>query len=172
MDTLAELLEDELKDIYNAENQLAKALPRLAKKATLPLLKQAFTDHLTETEGQIKRLDEISGLLGIKLKGKVCKAMQGLVEEGKEAIGEKGDPGVIDALLIGAAQRAEHYEIAAYGTVIALAKQLREKEVAGLLTATLAEEKATDVKLTKIALEILKTAPLEEEDDEDEDGDL
>ena len=168
MDTLAELLEDELKDIYSAENQLSKSLPRLAKKASSPTLKQAFTDHLAETQGQIKRLEEIAGVLGIKLKGKVCKAMQGLVEEGKEVIDEKGDPSVIDAALIGAAQRCEHYEIAAYGTVIAIAKQLGHKDIAGMLNATLAEEKATDVKLSKISTsEVLKAAPA---DDEGEDA--
>ena len=164
MDSLSELLEDELKDIYNAENQLTKALPKMAKKASSPSLKKAFTSHLAETQGHIERLEKIAGLLDIKLKGKVCHAMKGLVEEGKEVLEEDGDDSVIDAALIGAAQRVEHYEMAAYGTVVAIAKQLGHKDVVALLNATLGEEKAADAKLTTISVsEVLKAAPAESE---------
>ncbi len=164
MHSLHHLLEDELKDIYNAENQLTKALPRMAKKASSAALKKAFTSHLSETERQIKRLEKIAGKLDISLKGKVCHAMKGLVEEGKEVIDEDGDDAVIDAALIGAAQRVEHYEIAAYGTARAIAEQLGLKDVAKLLQDTLDEESAADEKLTKISEnEVLPAAPEGEE---------
>lgn len=163
MESLADLLEDELKDIYNAENQLTKALPKMAKKASSPTLKTAFNEHLAETKGHIERLEKVADLLDIKLKGKVCHAMAGLVEEGKEVIDEDGDPSVLDAALIGAAQRVEHYEMAAYGTVIAIAKQLKNSKVVALLNETLAEEKSADAKLTKISTsEVLKAAPAKE----------
>ena len=166
MNSLSELLEDELKDIYNAENQLTKALPKMAKKASSPSLKEAFTSHLEETKGHISRLEKIAGILDIKLKGKVCHAMKGLVEEGKEVLEETGDPSVIDVALIGAAQRVEHYEMAAYGTVIAIAKQLKKADVVDLLNETLGEEKLADSKLTKISVgEVLKSAPAEEAED-------
>jgi len=151
MDTLADLMEDELKDLYSAENQLLKALPKMAKKASSPELKTALTNHVKETEGHVKRLEQIGKSLDIKLKGKVCHAMEGLVEEGKEVIEEDGDPSVIDAALIGAAQRVEHYEIAAYGSTRAMAEQLGHTDVVNLLQETLDEEGATDKKLTSIA---------------------
>lgn len=151
MDTLAELLEDELKDLFSAENQLVKALPKLAKKASEQKLKEAFTSHLAETEGHVERLQVIAKELGIKLNGKTCKAMQGLVEEGKEVLEEDGHNPIIDAALIGAAQRVEHYEIAAYGTVRAIAKELGHSNVVKLLQSTLNEEGAADKKLTSIA---------------------
>jgi len=151
MDSLQELLEDELKDLYNAENQLVKALPKMAKKATTAKLKQAFTSHLAETQGHVERLEKVGKILEIKLTGKKCHAMEGLVEEGKEIIGEDGEDSVIDAALIGAAQRVEHYEIAAYGTARAIAEQLGEKEVVKLLQQTLDEEGAADKKLTAIS---------------------
>ena len=167
MESLADLLEEELKDIYNAENQLTKALPKMAKKASSPALKKAFTSHLAETQGHIERLEKIAETLDIKLKGKVCHAMKGLVEEGKEVLEEDGDPSVIDAALIGAAQRVEHYEMAAYGTVHAIATQLGHTSVAKLLSQTLAEEKAADEKLTTISVgEVLKNAPAEEAEEE------
>ena len=151
MDSLQSLLEDELKDLYNAENQLVKALPKMAKKASNPKLKQAFTSHLAETEGHVKRLDRIAKLIDAKLTGKKCHAMEGLIDEGKEIMSEDGEEAVIDAALIGAAQRVEHYEIAAYGTVRAIAEQLGQKEVVRLLQQTLDEEGAADKKLTAIA---------------------
>jgi ferritin-like metal-binding protein YciE len=151
MESLHELLEDELKDIYNAENQLLKALPKMAKKANSPKLKEAFTSHLKETEGHVQRLEEIGKNLSFTLKGKTCQAMKGLVEEGKEVIDEDGDANVLDAALIGAAQRVEHYEIAAYGTARALAERMGHNQVVDLLQETLDEEGAADKKLTSIA---------------------
>lgn len=151
MDTLAELLEDELKDIYNAEHQLLKALPKMAKKAASEKLKLAFTTHAKETEGHIARLEKIGTLLSIKLKGKKCHAMEGLVEEGKEILEEDGQSAILDCALIGAAQRVEHYEMAAYGTVRGIAQQLGHRDAVKLLQQTLDEEGATDKKLTAIA---------------------
>ena len=159
MATLPDLLEDELKDIYSAENQLVKALPKMAKKASSATLKKAFTDHLKQTEGHVARLEKIGKELDITLKGKTCAAMKGLVEEGKEVIDEDGDPSIIDAALIGAAQRVEHYEMAAYGTVRAMAAALGHDRVAKLLQQTLDEEGAADKKLTAIAEdEVLSSA--------------
>lgn len=153
MESLMDLLEDELKDLYSAENQLSKALPRMAKKAASKTLKDAFTKHLKETEGHVKRLEKIGKSLDIKLTGKVCQAMKGLVEEGKEILGEKGEPSILDAALIGAAQRVEHYEIAGYGVVRSIAQKLEMDDVAQLLQQTLDEEGETDKKLTQIAEE-------------------
>ena len=153
-ETLQELLVEELKDIYHAENQLVKALPKLAKAATNEKLKAGFLQHLEETKGHVDRLERAFKLLGEPVKGKTCKAMQGLVEEGAEAIEENDASLVRDAQLIGAAQRVEHYEIAAYGTVKALALVLDHGDVADLLDATLKEEGATDKKLTSVAAEV------------------
>jgi ferritin-like metal-binding protein YciE len=176
MNNLAELLEDELKDLYNAENQLVKALPKMAKKANSPTLQQAFSDHLEETQGHVKRLERIGELMQVKLRGKVCKAMQGLVEEGKEVLEEDGDPAVMDAALIGAAQRVEHYEIAAYGTARAIAEKMGEDRVASLLQETLDEEGAADRKLTEISegevLQSAQNAGSEAEEDEDDSGEM
>jgi len=168
MDTLAELLEDELKDIYSAEHQLTKALPKMAKKASSGALKAAFTNHLRETENQIKRLEEIGQELQIKLTGKKCHAMEGLVEEGKEVLDEDGEGAVIDAALIGAAQRVEHYEMAAYGTVRAMAQALSHTKVAKLLQQTLDEEGAADEKLTSIAEGGVLSAAVANGDSEEE----
>lgn len=169
MDTLSELLEDELKDIYNAENQLIKSLPKMAKKATSAKLKQAFTAHLAETQTHVERLEKIAGILDIKLRGKKCHAMEGLVEEGKEVIEEDSAGPVIDAALIGAAQRVEHYEMAAYGTVRGIALTLGHKDVVMLLQKTLDEEGATDKKLTAIAEgEVLAAANAAGEGEEEE----
>src|ERR1700683_1998596 len=149
MDSLSDLLTDELKDIFNAEHQLIKALPKMAKKASSAQLKQAFTSHLKETEGHVNRLEKIGQTLDIKLTGKKCAAMEGLVEEGKEVIDEDGEASVIDAALIGAAQRVEHYEMAAYGTARAMAQTLGHSDVVKLLDQTLKEEGAADKKLTQ-----------------------
>jgi ferritin-like metal-binding protein YciE len=151
LESLSQLMEDELKDLFSAENQLVKALPKLAKRASSAGLKQAFTDHLKETEGHVQRLRTIGETLGIKLSGKTCKAMEGLVAEGKEVLEEEGEPSLIDAALIGAAQRVEHYEMAAYGTTRAMAERLGHKNVVKLLQLTLDEEGAADEKLTEIA---------------------
>lgn len=151
LNTLEDLLHQELKDLYSAENQLVKALPKMAKAATNSELKAGFEEHLEQTKGHVERLDQIGEILGKKLTGHTCKAMQGLVEEGAEMISEDADESVRDAGLIGAAQRVEHYEIAVYGTARALAHRLGNEEIADILSETLEEEKATDVKLTKIA---------------------
>jgi len=149
--TLEDLFIHELSDIYSAEKQLTKALPRLARAATNPELVTAFETHLEETQGQVERIDQVVDVLGIKLKRIKCAAMEGLVEEGKEVIEEVEKGPVRDAALIGGAQKVEHYEIASYGTIAALAKQLGYKDALPLLLETLAEEKATDEKLTLIA---------------------
>ena len=168
MNSLSDLLEDELKDLYSAENQLVKALPKMAKKASSAELKSAFTDHLEETKGHVERLTKIGKRLDITLTGKKCKAMEGLVEEGSEILEEDGEPAVLDAALIGAAQRVEHYEIAAYGTVRAIAEQLGQTEVVDLLQETLDEEGAADKKLTQIAEGEVLSIAAEAGDDEDE----
>jgi ferritin-like metal-binding protein YciE len=148
---LEELLVDELKDLYNAENQLVKALPRMAKAASAPELKRAFERHLEETRRQVERLDEISAALDVKLTGKKCKGMEGVIEEGKELMQEDLDENAFDAGLIGAAQKVEHYEIAGYGTARAHATLLGYNKIARLLQQTLNEETATDKKLTQLA---------------------
>jgi ferritin-like metal-binding protein YciE len=170
MDTLSDLMEDELKDLFSAENQLLKALPKMAKKASSASLKDAFTSHLNETEGHVKRLEQIGKMMGIKLTGKTCKAMKGLIEEGKEVLEEDGEPSLIDAALIGAAQRVEHYEMAAYGTTRAMAHSLGQSEIASLLQQTLDEEGAADKKLTKIATKevLVEAASVGDESDEEE----
>ncbi|MDH5822869.1 ferritin-like domain-containing protein [Luteimonas sp. RD2P54] len=149
--TIEELFIHELSDIHSAEKQLTKALPRLAKAADAPELKAAFETHLEETNGQIERIDQVVELLGIKLKRIKCAAMEGLIEEGKEVIEEVEAGPLRDAALIGGAQKVEHYEIASYGTLCALAKQLGYKDAIPLLQETLDEEKATDEKLTMLA---------------------
>jgi ferritin-like metal-binding protein YciE len=157
--SIEKLLEDQLKDLYNAENQLVKALPKMAKAASSEGLREAFSSHLEETRGQVKRLDRIGKLLGIKLSGKKCVGMEGLIEEGKEIIEADGQEGVLDLGLIAGAQKVEHYEISAYGSARALAEQLGQSEVAALLQETLDEESAADEKLTGIAMEeVMPTA--------------
>ncbi len=149
---LEDVLIEELKDLYNAENQLVKALPKMAKAATNTNLKEAFESHLAETIEHVERLERIGEILGASLNGKTCKAMQGLVSEGEEAMQEEAsNPTLIDALLIGAAQRVEHYEIAAYGTARAMAEALEMSEIANLLQETLDEEAESDEKLTEIS---------------------
>jgi ferritin-like metal-binding protein YciE len=147
---LKELYVDELKDLYSAENQLVKALPRMAKAATSPDLRTGFEEHLEQTKGHVARLETIFEKLGESPKGKKCKGMEGLIEEGSEAI-EEHEGEVLDAALIGAAQRVEHYEIAGYGTVIAFAEELGESGHVTLLNKTLTEEKQTNEKLTDLA---------------------
>jgi ferritin-like metal-binding protein YciE len=166
MDSLKDLYIDELKDLYNAENQLLKALPKMAKKAAAPELKRAFQDHLAQTQGHVDRLAKIFKGLGEKPTGKTCKAMKGLVEEGKEVIEEDGDDSVLDAALIGAAQRVEHYEIAGYGVVRTFASLLGEEDAMGLLQRTLNEEAEADTKLTKLAESIINVEASEAENGE------
>ena len=151
---LRELYIDELKDIYNAENQLVKALPKMAKAASSDELREGFEEHLEQTRGHVQRLETIFKSLDEQPKGKKCAGMEGLVKEGAEIMGEDFEGAVMDAALIGAAQRVEHYEIAAYGTVCEFAQILGESEHASLLQETLNEEKETDEKLTQLAGQI------------------
>jgi ferritin-like metal-binding protein YciE len=153
--TLEDLFVHELKDLHSAENQLVKALPKMAKAATHQELKAGFEEHLEETMNHVQRLEEIAEACGFKLGGHKCKAMEGLIEEGAELISEDAEDAVRDAGLIGAAQRVEHYEIAGYGTARALAAVLGYEEAVELLTETLDEEKATDAKLTELAENIV-----------------
>ncbi len=157
-DGLKELYLDELKDLYNAENQLVKALPKMAKAATSEELREGFEEHLEQTKEHVQRLEEIFKALEESPKGKKCVGMAGLIKEGPEIMQEDFEDAVIDAGLIGAAQRVEHYAIAAYGTVVAFANLLGETEQASLLKETLGEEKETDEKLTELAKEINEQA--------------
>ncbi len=151
LETLKDLFVEELRDLYSAENQILKALPKMHKAAHSPELKAAFELHLKQTEGQVARLEQIFTKLGEKPTGKTCKAMEGLVAEGSEMIHEKAEPAVKDAGLIAAAQRVEHYEMAGYGTVRTFAKHLKMTEAEHLLQQTLQEEEATDKKLSTLA---------------------
>jgi ferritin-like metal-binding protein YciE len=150
---LHELFLDELRDLYSAEQQLTKALPKMAKAASHPQLVQAFESHLKETEGHVKRLEDAFTALGEKPDGEKCEAMEGLIKEGSALIDRKGDlpDAVLDAGLIAAAQKVEHYEIASYGTVITWSTLMNHDEVTELLTETIAEEEAADDKLTMLA---------------------
>lgn len=149
--TIEELFIHELSDIYSAEKQLTKALPKLARASSSPDLRDAFESHLEETQGQVERIDQVVELLGIRLKRIKCAAMEGLVEEGKEVIEGVEEGPLRDVALIGGGNKVEHYEIASYGTLIALAKKLGYKKAVPLLQETLAEEKAADEKLTLLA---------------------
>ena len=149
--TLEDLLLHELKDLYSAEHQLLKALPKMAKAATNEDLKAGFEEHFEQTKGHAERLDKIAEILDKKLTGHKCKAMEGLVEEGSELISEDAEDAIRDAGLIGAAQRVEHYEIAGYGTARSIARHLGHEDIADILEETLEEEKETDEKLTELA---------------------
>jgi len=151
---LRELYLDELKDLYSAENQLVKALPKMAKAASSDELRQGFDNHLEQTKGHVQRLEQVFEMLNETGKGKKCAGMEGLIKEGSEVMGEDFEEATMDAALIGAAQRVEHYEIAAYGTVCEFAQILGESEQESLLRETLQEEKETDEKLTELAKEI------------------
>lgn len=150
LDSLSSLFLEELKDIYNAEKQILTALPRMAKAADSPKLAEAFTRHRQETEGHVARLEEIFRQLDKPVRGKKCKGMEGLLEEGKEVLQEDGESSVIDAALIAAAQRVEHYEMAAYGCLRTYAELLGHSEAVVLLEQTLKEEEAADRKLTDL----------------------
>jgi ferritin-like metal-binding protein YciE len=154
LDTLRELYIEELKDLYSAETQITKALPKLAKTATNPKLRQAFEEHLEQTRGHVQRLEQIFEGLDQRPTGKTCEGMKGLLKEGDEMASEDGDTDVIDAGLISAAQRVEHYEIASYGSVATYAELLGEDQAVELLNQTLEEEKQTDRKLTQVAKRI------------------
>ncbi|HWA07705.1 MAG TPA: ferritin-like domain-containing protein [Ignavibacteria bacterium] len=151
MKTLNDFFIEELKDLYSAEKQLIKALPRMAKAANSEELKTAFETHLQETEEQIRRLEKAGKITGKPLTGKKCAAMEGLIEEGKELLEEDAEPEVLDAALIAAAQKVEHYEIASYGCAVTYAKMLNQDDIADLLAETLEEEKETDEKLSDLA---------------------
>lgn len=151
LNSLDDLFVHELKDIYNAEQQITKALPRMAKAAESDELRQAFEAHLKETEGQIERLEKVFELLGIPARGKKCEGMAGLIEEGKEVLEMDGEPSVKDAALIAAAQKVEHYEIASYGCLATYADMLGYDQAKKLLGQNLDEEEATDEKLTALA---------------------
>jgi|HubBroStandDraft_1064217.scaffolds.fasta_scaffold166080_2 ferritin-like metal-binding protein YciE len=151
---LKHLYVEELKDLYSAESQLVKALPKMAKAATSADLRSGFEEHLEQTKGHLSRLEEIFQGLGESPKGKKCKGMEGLIKEGSEMIEENPGPEELDAGLISAAQRVEHYEIAGYGCVKTYAKLLGEEDAVSLLEQTLEEEKETDQKLTLLAEEI------------------
>ena len=165
--SLRDLLVDELRDLHNAENQLIKALPKMAKAANHEDLKEGFQEHLEQTRGHVDRLERCFKILGMKASGKTCHAMKGLVEEGKEAIEEDAPDSLKDAKLIGAAQRVEHYEIAAYGTARNFAQTLGETKIADLLQETLDEEGETDKKLTELAETINEQAQSEGESEEE-----
>jgi len=158
VDSIEKLLLEELKDLHSAETQITRTLPKLIKAASSPDLKKAFEKHLKETEGQIERLDQVFEILGKKATNKTCAGMKGILSEGSEMLQETETGEVRDAALIAAAQRVEHYEISAYGTVRAYAEQMDQSEVADLLQETLEEEKATDEKLTEISKKINSAA--------------
>jgi ferritin-like metal-binding protein YciE len=173
MESIRELLIEEMADLYDAEKQLVKALPKMAKAASNEQLREAFENHLEQTRGHVLRLEQAFQLLDQKAKGKPCAAMKGLVEEGKETIEEDGlSDGLMDSAIICAAQKVEHYEIAGYGTLSAWARSLGLDEVAGLLEETLAEEKEADEKLTQVGGDVLTEVESagEQESEEEESG--
>jgi len=167
-DAMRELYVAELRDLYSAETQLTKALPKMAKAASSPELRQAFEEHLRQTSEQVSRLEQIFEMLDEKPTGKKCLGMEGLVKEGAETMKEDYEGNVMDAAIIGAAQRVEHYEIAGYGTVREFAELLGEDEHVPLLEQTLEEEKETDEKLTQLAEQINTQAQEEAEGEESE----
>ena len=151
LDTLEKLYVDELRDIYNAENQLLKALPKMAKGASSPDLKDAFETHLRQTESHVERLEQIFSELDESPKGKTCRGMKGLIEEGSEILKEEGEESVLDAGIIVAAQKVEHYEMAAYGSARTFARLLGQEKAAELLQSTLDEESETNESLNQLA---------------------
>jgi len=151
IETFDDLFVHQLRDVYYAEKQLLKALPKMAEKATNPQLKQAFTSHLAETKGHVSRVEQVFKMHGVEAKAVNCPAIDGIIEEANEVAGEVADKEVLDAALIAAGQAAEHYEIARYGTLVAWAQQLGRDDCAGVLEQNLAEEKAADRKLTSLA---------------------
>jgi ferritin-like metal-binding protein YciE len=165
LETLNDVLVEQLKDLYSAENQILKALPKMAKTSSSPDLRQAFEEHLEQTKGQVERLDRVMEMIGVTGRGKKCKGMEGLLAEGKETLDMKAEasPAALDAAIIADAQRVEHYEIAAYGTVCTYAKQLGMRDALELLKETLQEEEETDKRLSQIAsrvnLEAAETEP-------------
>jgi ferritin-like metal-binding protein YciE len=168
IDSLDSLFQDELKDIYDAEKQITKALPRMIKKAGAEELKTAFEEHLQQTEQQIERLEQVFEQLEMPARGKKCLGMQNLIKEGQDMMAEAEDDDTRDALMIAAAQKIEHYEIAAYGTLRVWANLLGHEEASSLFEETLEEEKETDQRLTTIAESYVNQAAAESEDEEEE----
>jgi ferritin-like metal-binding protein YciE len=162
MESLQDLFEHELKDIYHAEKQLLKALPKMAKGAMSDKLRQGFEEHLEQTQTHVERLEEVFSLMDVAARGKRCEAMEGLIEEGSTILQEEEESDVRDAALIAAAQKVEHYEIASYGTLCTYAEMLGLSEAKELLGQTLTEEKETDEKLTMLAESEVNTAALAE----------
>jgi ferritin-like metal-binding protein YciE len=160
--TVMDLLTDEIKDLYSAEKQLTKAIPKMAKGSNDAALQAAFTAHLKETEDQVARLEKVAGILEIKPTGKKCVGMEGCISEGAEALGEEGEESILDLGIIGAGTRVEHYEMSGYMTAISLAQRIGKSDVVTLLKASLAEEQAADQKLRSIAAGLLRGAPAEE----------
>jgi ferritin-like metal-binding protein YciE len=156
INSLTTLLQSELMDIYDAEKRLVRALPKMAKAASSDELRSAIQEHLEVTKGQVERLEQVFELFGFPTKAKTCAGMKGLIEEGQEVMTEDSDDLLMDHAIIGAAQRVEHYEMAAYGTVRTMAQQLGNREAADLLEETLNEEKETDRKLTEIAEQLFQ----------------
>lgn len=167
-ESMRQLYIDELRDLYNAETQLVKALPKMARASSNAGLRQGFEEHLRQTSEHVSRLEQIFEMLDEKPTGKKCLGMEGLVKEGAETMKEDYDDAVMDAAIIGAAQRVEHYEIAGYGTVRALAELMGEDEHVSLLEQTLEEEKQTDEKLSQVAEEINSHAISGAEDERQE----
>jgi ferritin-like metal-binding protein YciE len=170
--TLHDAFLDELKDAYDAEKQLTKALPKLAKASTSPELRQAFEDHLEETNGHVDKLEQVFQSLDEKVKGKHCDGIAGIIDEGKNVMGEDFEGATMDACLIAAAQRAEHYEIASYGTLVAWAKTMGHSDAADLLQEILDEEKAADEKLNAIAESGVNEQAASGVESEDEEGEV
>jgi len=168
MDSLEDLLHDEIKDIYDAEKQLTKALPKLAKKASNDELREAFEAHLGETETHIERIERAFKQLGMPARGKKCEGMQHLIAEGNDMIADCEDDDTRDAVMIAAAQKVEHYEIASYGTIRTWANLLGHQKLAALFEETLAEEKAADLKLTGIAESFVNAAAARDDGEEEE----
>lgn len=175
MESLRDLLVHEIRDLYSAEKQLTKALPRMAKIARNSHLREAIIKHLEETENQVQRLEDIISTLGISSRGSKCEAMEGLIKEGQKMMKQDAEPAVLDAALIAQAQRVEHYEIAAYGSARAFAEQLGESEIVDVLQATLDEESNANETLNRIALDEVNAEAAQgggkmDEDEEDDDG--
>jgi ferritin-like metal-binding protein YciE len=167
LSSLDDLLVHELHDIYNAEAQILKALPKMVKAANDPELKSAFEEHRLQTEGQVSRLDQVFKLLGVPAKGRKCEGMAGLLEEGRKTMEQDAEPAVLDAALIAAAQKVEHYEIAAYGCVCTYAEMLGYDQVHDLLGQNLDEEETTDQRLTALAESVINPeAEVESEEEE------
>jgi ferritin-like metal-binding protein YciE len=168
LNSLDDLLVHELQDIYHAEGQIIKALPKMVKAASHPELQAAFEEHLEQTEGQVERLDQAFKLLGVPAKGKKCEGMAGLIEEGQKMMAEDAEPSVMDAALIAAAQKIEHYEIASYVCVCTYAEMLGYDQVQDLLGQNMEEEELTDEKLTALAEAVINLDAEEAEDSETE----